>query len=67
MPEGMMTWHGDRPLCLDCANRYLVVVHAVCDGKCALFDTKTGDLTPFGQVDAKLGLDAAQAQIADDL
>jgi hypothetical protein len=48
-PEGVMTWHGDRPLCLDCANRYLVGVHAVWDGKCALFDTKTGDLTPFGQ------------------
>jgi hypothetical protein len=48
-PEGVMTWQGDRQLCLDRGNRYLVVVHAVCDGKCALFDTKTGDLTPFGE------------------
>ena len=48
-PEGVMTWQGDRRLCLDCANRYLVVVHAVWAGKCALFDTKTGDLTPFGE------------------
>jgi Calcineurin-like phosphoesterase superfamily domain len=48
-PEGVLAWRGDRRLCLDCANRYLVVVHAVLDGKYALFDTKTGDLTPFGE------------------
>jgi hypothetical protein len=48
-PEGVMTWQGERRLCLDSANRYLVVVHAVWDGKCALFDTKTGNLTPFGE------------------
>jgi hypothetical protein len=34
---------------LDGQNRYLVVIHAVWDGKCALFDTKAGDLTPFGE------------------
>jgi hypothetical protein len=48
-PEGVMAWQGDRQLRLDCTNRYLVVVHAVWDGKCALFDTKAGDLTPFGE------------------
>jgi hypothetical protein len=46
---GVMTWQGDRRMCLDSANRYLVVVHAVWDGKCVLFDTKTNDLTPFGE------------------
>jgi hypothetical protein len=48
-PEGVLPWRGDRPVCLDSGHRYLVVVHAVCDGKCALFDTQTGDLTPFGE------------------
>ena len=48
-PDGVVAWRGDRQLCLDSAKRYLVVVHAVWDGKCALFDTKTGDLTPFGE------------------
>jgi hypothetical protein len=48
-PEGVITWQGDRRLRLDCADRYLVVVHAVWDGNFALFDTKTGDLTPFGE------------------
>jgi hypothetical protein len=48
-PEGVLPWRGDRQLRLDRPNRYLVVVHAVCDGRCALFDTDTGDLTPFGE------------------
>jgi hypothetical protein len=48
-PEGVMTWQGDRPVCLERPARYLVVVHAVCEGRCALFDTETGDLTPFGE------------------
>jgi hypothetical protein len=47
-PIGVLPWRGDRQLCLDCASRHLVVLHAVCDGKYALFDTTTGDLTPFG-------------------
>jgi predicted phosphodiesterase len=48
-PDGVLPWRGERPLCLDKGTRHLVVVHAVCDGKCALFDTKTGELTPFGE------------------
>jgi hypothetical protein len=47
--EGALPWRGDRPVQLDASRRYLVVVHAVWDGKCALFDTTTGDLTPFGE------------------
>jgi Calcineurin-like phosphoesterase superfamily domain len=48
-PGGLLPWRGDRPMCLDSTNRYLVVIHAVCDGKCALFNTKTGDLVPLGE------------------
>jgi len=48
-PDGLLPWRGENPVGLDGANRYLVVVHAVWDGKCALFDTATGDLTPFGE------------------
>jgi hypothetical protein len=46
-PEGVLSWRGEGPVRMDSRTRYLVVVHAVCDGKCALFDTKTGDFTPF--------------------
>ena len=52
-PEGLQTWQGDRPIVLDTAQRYLVTVHAVCDGRCALFDTSTGELLPFS---ARLGV-----------
>ena len=48
-PEGVLPWHGDEQLRLGRPNRYLMVIHAVWDGKCALFDTNTGDLTPFGE------------------
>ena len=48
-PDGLLLWRGENPVALDSRNRYLVVVHAVWDGKCALFDAKTGELTPFGE------------------
>jgi len=47
-PGGVLPWRGEQQMCLDRANRYLVVVHAVWDGKCALYDSETGELTPFG-------------------
>jgi hypothetical protein len=47
-PGGVIPWRGDQRLCLDGANRYLVVIHAVYDGKWALFDTEANDLIPFG-------------------
>lgn len=47
-PEGLLPWRGEQQVCLDSARRHLVVIHAVWDGKCALFDTTTRDLTPFG-------------------
>jgi hypothetical protein len=48
-PDGLLPWRGDRPVCLDATQRHLVVVHAVWDGRFALFDTKTGELIPFGE------------------
>jgi predicted phosphodiesterase len=48
-PEGIIAWQGDRPVRLDRANRYLVVVHGVWNGRCALFDTDTNELIPFGE------------------
>ncbi len=46
-PDGLLPWRGEQSVVLDGQNRYLVVVHAVWEGKCALFDTSTGELTPF--------------------
>jgi hypothetical protein len=46
-PEGLQPWGGDRPIVLNAANRYLVAVHAVCDGRCACFDTGTNELIPI--------------------
>jgi hypothetical protein len=47
-PGGLLPWRGESSVSLDRHNRYLVVVHAVWHGKCALFDTVTNDLVPFG-------------------
>jgi hypothetical protein len=47
-PEGMTAWRGDRPVFLDRGSPHLVVVHAVAEGRCALFDTETNELEPFG-------------------
>jgi hypothetical protein len=47
-PAGIQAWHGDTPVVLEGDGRYLVVVHAVCQGKFALFDTQTNNLIPFG-------------------
>ena len=46
-PEGLQPWSGDEPIVLEPGGRYLVSVDAVYGGKCALFDTATGLLTPF--------------------
>jgi Calcineurin-like phosphoesterase superfamily domain len=47
-PDGVLPWRGDRQLRLESPCRFFVVVHAVWHGKCALFDTGTSELTPFG-------------------
>jgi predicted phosphodiesterase len=46
-PEGIQPWAGDGPIILGAGNRHLVAINAVCQGKCALFDTATSLLTPF--------------------
>jgi predicted phosphodiesterase len=48
-PHGPLPWDGRRPLLLDPGRRHLVAVHAVCAGRCALFDTATRELVPFGE------------------
>jgi hypothetical protein len=48
-PEGVSPWRGEKQVRLDQPTRYLVVVQAVCDGKCALFDMETSELLPFGE------------------
>jgi hypothetical protein len=48
-PGGVLPWRGDRPMCLDRNDRYLVVVHAVWNGRFALFDTSNDELIPFGR------------------
>jgi Calcineurin-like phosphoesterase superfamily domain len=46
-PEGALAWSGDRPIRFDRDRRYLVVIAAVCDGWCAVYDTEADVLTPF--------------------
>jgi hypothetical protein len=46
-PDGPLDWPGDRPFQLDPDIRYLVVVAAVCDGWCAIYDTTSDVLTPL--------------------
>jgi predicted phosphodiesterase len=46
-PEGLRPWSGDEPIVLEVVNRYLVAAHAVCAGRCALFDTGTNELIPL--------------------
>jgi hypothetical protein len=47
-PDGLLPWRGEGPVRLDQRERHLIVVHAVWDGNCALFDTETRELVPFG-------------------
>lgn len=44
---GRLPWDGTRPLEFEPGERYLVAVHAVCDGWCALLDTTAGRLVPI--------------------
>jgi predicted phosphodiesterase len=45
-PQGCRAWGGEASVPLDAATRWLVVVAAVCDGWCAVYDTAAGRLTP---------------------
>ena len=45
--DRLSPWSGDGPVTLRAGDRHLVAVHAVCAGRCALFDTRTNELVPF--------------------
>lgn len=45
-PEGCLDWDGSKPVVLEPGQRYLVVVAAIVDGWCAVFDTTNGRLVP---------------------
>jgi hypothetical protein len=45
--DGLLQWAGERSVLLDPQEPHLVVVNAVCNRCFAVFDTKTGELTPF--------------------
>ena len=46
-PAARLIWDGGSPIVLDARKRYLVVVAAVCDGWCAVFDAESGQLSPY--------------------
>lgn len=46
-PSGPIRWDGSEPLTLHPGERYFVVIGAVFQGRCAIFDTVSGLLQPF--------------------
>jgi hypothetical protein len=46
--RGIVAWDGLTPIKLEPPERFLVVVAAVCDGWCAMYDTQSCELTPIG-------------------
>jgi predicted phosphodiesterase len=47
-PDGMNGWTGECPIQLN-DNRYFVVIGALCERCCAIFDTESSELVPFNQ------------------
>lgn len=45
-PAGVLPWHGEKAILLQPGQRYLVVIAAVCDGWCAVYDSATSMLVP---------------------
>ncbi len=45
--RGVVAWDGRAPIRLEAPERYLVVVAAVSEGWCAVYDTQSGQLTPI--------------------
>jgi predicted phosphodiesterase len=43
---GRLPWDGEGPICLHPEERWMVVIAAVCDGWCAVFDTDSRVLQP---------------------
>ena len=46
-PEGKVAWDGVRPLTLNPRLRYLIIVAAVFNGCCAIYDTTSSQFTPI--------------------
>jgi len=46
-PDTILEWQGDTRVHLRAPQRYLVCIAALCDARCATYDTSTGMLTPF--------------------
>lgn len=46
-PTGELDWNGPEPLQFESGQRYFVVIAAVCDGWCAVFDDQKGLLEPL--------------------
>lgn len=44
--DGVLDWDGRTRVTLD-RGRFLIVVGALCEGRFAIFDTETSELTPF--------------------
>ncbi len=45
-PGAVLSWSGERPVRLGPPARYLVAVAAVCEGSCAVYDTRSCELVP---------------------
>jgi hypothetical protein len=45
-PDGCLDWHGEQAVRL-ASGRFLVILHALCLGRCAVFDTGTSELVPL--------------------
>jgi hypothetical protein len=46
-PSARVEWNGEAPLTVEHASRHLIVVAAVVDGWCAVFDTELSTLIPI--------------------
>jgi predicted phosphodiesterase len=46
-PDGPIPFDGTAPIRLAPPGRYLVILHALVRGHCALYDTRSGDLVPL--------------------
>jgi predicted phosphodiesterase len=46
-PDGPIPWDGTTPLYLEPPRRYLVILHALALGHCAVYDTTTSQLLPL--------------------
>ncbi len=62
-PDGPQPWSGKNPIIMNGPGRYLVSVHAVADGRCALIDTESNTLIPFERV----GGDSLRKESREDL